>query len=273
MPGSHPPDPSAADPSAALQADCTRCLALCCVGPAFTASADFAIDKPAGEPCVHLGADARCRIHADLRQRGFPGCVAYDCFGAGQHVVQVIFGGRTRREPGMLAALPVVRALNELRWYLTDALDRAAAASLHRELRSALDATTRLADGGPDALAALDVDAHRRGVDVLLRRTSALVRAPRPGRDHSGADLVGRRLRGARLARADLRGAWLIGADLRGADLRSADLIGADLRAADLRGADLRDALFLTRTQVQSANGDAATRLPAHLPRPTHWAG
>ena len=30
-----------ADPFAALQADCGRCLALCCVGPGFSASADF----------------------------------------------------------------------------------------------------------------------------------------------------------------------------------------------------------------------------------------
>jgi uncharacterized protein YjbI with pentapeptide repeats len=63
----------------------------------------------------------------------------------------------------------------------------------------------------------------------------------------------------------------LIGADLRGADLREADLIGADLRAADLRGADLTGALFLTRGQVQSAVGDAATRIPLRLPRPAHW--
>ena len=34
-----------------LRADCTRCFALCCVAPAFAASADFAIDKPAGQPC------------------------------------------------------------------------------------------------------------------------------------------------------------------------------------------------------------------------------
>ena len=94
-----------ADPFASLQADCARCRALCCVGPAFAASADFADDKPAGRPCVHLGADDRCRIHEQLRPRGFPGCVAYDCFGAGQHVVQVTFGGG-ERSPAMFAVLP-----------------------------------------------------------------------------------------------------------------------------------------------------------------------
>ena len=277
-------DPPADAPFAALQADCTRCLALCCVGPGFTRSADFAVDKPAGRPCVHLRPDARCGIHDELRPRGFPGCVAYDCFGAGQHVVRVTFAGRAR-EPGMYAVLPVVRGLHELRWYLEEVLARAVAGPVHAEAAGLRDALVRLDDAGPDALLAVDLDAQRRAVDPLLRRASAVARAPYAGRparrrpsrgaDLSGADLArrdlaGADLRGARLAGADLRGALLIGADLRGADLRAADLLGADLRAADLRGADLSDALFLTRTQVGSAVGDPATRLPAHLGRPEH---
>ena len=67
----------------ALRADCERCFGLCCVAPAFSASADFAIDKPAGHPCPHLRPDFRCGIHTDLRGRGFRGCAVYDCFGAG----------------------------------------------------------------------------------------------------------------------------------------------------------------------------------------------
>ena len=48
-----------------LEADCSRCAALCCVVPAFARSSDFAVDKPAGTPCVHLAADHRCGIHAE----------------------------------------------------------------------------------------------------------------------------------------------------------------------------------------------------------------
>jgi uncharacterized protein YjbI with pentapeptide repeats len=76
-----------------LRADCERCFGLCCVAPAFSASADFAIDKDAGCPCPNLQADFRCAIHDRLRQRGFAGCTVYDCFGAGQKVAQVTFGG------------------------------------------------------------------------------------------------------------------------------------------------------------------------------------
>ncbi len=82
---------------------------------------------------------------------------------------------------------------------------------------------------------------------------------------------MGAKFKGADLRGANFRGAYLIAADLRGADLRKADLIGADLRDADLSGADLIDSLFLTQAQVNSAKGDADTRLPQLLTRPPHW--
>jgi hypothetical protein len=102
-----------------LQADCGRCFGLCCVAPGFSASADFAIDKPAGQPCPNLLPDFRCGIHQRLRQQGFRGCAAYDCFGAGQWVSQVTFGGVDWRQAPdtarpMFDAFAVSRQLHEL---------------------------------------------------------------------------------------------------------------------------------------------------------------
>ena len=53
------------DERAHLRADCSRCAGLCCVAPPFAASADFAFDKPAGQPCRHLRADFRCVSSAE----------------------------------------------------------------------------------------------------------------------------------------------------------------------------------------------------------------
>src|SRR5947208_7215048 len=111
-----------------LRADCSQCFALCCVGPAFAASADFAIDKRAGQPCPNLLADFRCGIHDRLRERGFPGCTVFDCFGAGQQVTQVTFAGRDWRghpeqASAMFAAFATMRDLHELLWYLTGAVE------------------------------------------------------------------------------------------------------------------------------------------------------
>ncbi|MGH3762675.1 pentapeptide repeat-containing protein [Actinophytocola sp.] len=258
-----------------LRADCTRCFALCCVAPAFAASADFAIDKPAGRPCVNLLADFRCGIHDGLREHGFPGCAVYDCFGAGQRVAQETFGGRDwRTHPDtagrMFAAFAVMRDLHELLWYLSEALARPAAGPVHDELRDSLAETERLTRQDAESLAALDIDAHRCAVDTWLRRASELIRGSR-AQELRGADLMGRDLRGADLRGANLRGAYLIGADLQGADLRLADVIGADLRGANLGGADLGTALYLTRFQVNAARGDAATTLPPAITRPPHW--
>jgi hypothetical protein len=259
-----------------LRADCASCAGLCCVAPAFAASADFALDKPAGRPCPHLQRDSRCGIHDRLRERGFPGCVVFDCFGAGQRVVQQTFGGADWRESpevatSVFAVFTVQRQLHELLWYLVEAASRLASGDLREEVEDVERRTRALAGAGPDELAGLDVEAYRREAGTLLGRVSDALRAGQEGPDRRGADLVGARLRGADLRGASLRGALLLGADLRGADLRLADLLGADLRAADLRGARLDGSLFLTRPQLEAARGDASTTVPAGLDRPGHW--
>jgi uncharacterized protein YjbI with pentapeptide repeats len=164
----------------------------------------------------------------------------------------------------MFAALPVLRQLHELLWYLTEVLeyDEAAWPAIAR-----IEDVSRTPD-----LTTVDVNAERAVVNELLLKTSRRLRGKQTKqKERRGADLIGARLRDADLAKANLRGAYLIGADLRGADLRQADLIGADLRDADLRGADLTGALFLTQSQVNAARGDQATRLPAAVTRPSHW--
>jgi uncharacterized protein YjbI with pentapeptide repeats len=202
----------------------------------------------------------------------------YDCFGAGQKVSQVTFGGQDwRRFPHiakqMFEVFPLVRDLHELLWYLTEALTLQPASSLHGEISLALEKTERYTHNSPAALIELDVAAHRRDVNALLLRTSELVRAEvrHKKKDLRGADLIGAKLKKADLRGANLRGAYLIGADLRGADLRMADLIGVDFRDADLRGADLTASIFLIQSQLDAAKGDTATKFPPSLTRPTHW--
>lgn len=270
-----------------LQGDCENCFGLCCVALPFAASSDFAMNKEAGKPCQNLREDFRCGVHSSLRERGFRGCTVYDCFGAGQKVSQMTFGGRDwRQEPGaakqMFEVFPIMWQLHELLWYLREALTLKPAAQIHEELQKAFDETMRLTQLEPEALGKLDVAAHRADVNVLLLRTSELVReeAQRQykgvkGRQQKygrGVDLIGAKLKGADLRCANLRGAYLIAADLRGADLRAADLIGADFRDADLRGADLTGSIFLTQPQLNAAKGDAHTKIPLSLERPSHWS-
>lgn len=254
-----------------LRADCTNCFGLCCVALTFSRSADFAIDKDAGEPCRNLQDDFRCGIHQKLRPEGFQGCTVYDCFGAGQKISQRA-GRSWREQPGqqMFEALPIMRQLHELLWYLAEALELQQTRPIHTALRAASERIEKLTDQ-PD-ITSVDLPGERAKVNELLQQTSKLVRGKQSkAKERRGADLFGARLRGADLRFANLRGAYLIAADLRGADLRQADLIGADLRDTDLRQADLTGALFLTQSQVNAARGDSTTKLPPTVTRPAHW--
>lgn len=104
-----------------LLADCSACAGLCCVIPPFDAVQGFGFDKPAETPCRHLCTDNRCGIHDDLIARGFEGCVAFDCHGAGQRLTaQAVarFGSadwRTRPEVArwLFVAYPRVRQVQE----------------------------------------------------------------------------------------------------------------------------------------------------------------
>lgn len=265
-----------------LEPDCGSCFALCCTALGFERSTDFAIDKPAGEPCPNLSAeDFGCTIHAELVPRGFRGCTAFGCFGAGQHVAQGTFGGQSWRAvpgsaPQMYAVFIVMRQLHEYLWHLTEARRVAPDQRLQGELDDAVQEMTALTQGPAAALAELDVESLRPAVDARLAAVSVAVRATVPAHSPHRAlrrrpDLIGAQLGHADLRGADLRGVYLIGADLTGADLRLADLLGADLRGAELAGADLSTCLFLTPMQLGSARGSRKTRLPRTLARPDSW--
>lgn len=270
-----------------LRADCENCFGLCCVALYFSASEGFPIDKDAGQACLNLQPDFRCSVHNDLSERGLKGCIAFDCFGAGQKISQVSFCGLDWRKvpesaEQMFKGFLIMRQLHELLWYLTEALTLQASRPIHGALSTMLDETERLTLLIPDSLLELDVPVHRANVNTLLLKTSELVRAEdhRGQRAHSGrqktfsrgADLIAADLRKIDLRGANLRGAYLIAADLRGTDLCGTDFIGADFRDADLRGADLSKSIFLTQAQLDAAKGDTRTKLPSSLTRPTHWA-
>lgn len=269
-----------------LRADCGSCYGLCCVALYYSAAEGFPADKKAGEPCPNLLPDFRCSVYPDLRELGFKGCTAFDCLGAGQKVSQVHFRGEDWRKAPQSAqkifgTFQIIRQLNELLWYLTEALTFQAAYPIHESLKSMLEKTEQFTFLDQDSLLKLDAAEHRKDVDTLLQKTSKYVRAEvqcgpqtslRPQRMlGKRPDLIGSDLRTIDLRGKDLRGAYLIAADLRGADLTGTDLIGADLRDTDLRGADLTASLFLTQGQINQALGDKRTSLPSALSRPKHW--
>jgi uncharacterized protein YjbI with pentapeptide repeats len=266
--------------NSSLQADCSRCFGLCCVALPYAKSADFAFDKDSGTPCRNLQEDFRCGIHQHLRDQGFKGCTVYECFGAGQKVSQNTFTGmdwETHPELAkkMFDVFPIMQQLHEMLYYLTEASNLNETTPIHHEIEEAIDEIEHLTQRSASEIKQFNVSNIRKKINELLIRTSELVREEfihkKYGISGKTSDFIGAKLRKSDLRGANLRGALLIAADLKYADLRKSDVIGADLRDADISGADLRGSIFLTQAQVNSAKGNAETKLPVRLTHPNHW--
>jgi hypothetical protein len=132
-----------------LRPDCARCVALCCVAPAFDAEQGFGYDKPACEPCRHLQTDNRCSIHPALVAQGFSGCAGFDCFGAGQRTTAMFEGG-WRASPSqatrMFETYARLRALHELMAMASLAQTRARDAATAEDVRQVLARLTALCE-------------------------------------------------------------------------------------------------------------------------------
>ncbi|MEO4055045.1 pentapeptide repeat-containing protein [Solibacillus sp. CAU 1738] len=266
-----------------LKSDCKNCFGLCCVALPYTTSADFPINKEGGEPCGNLCSNNSCAIHDRLREKGYRGCVSYECFGAGQHVSQVTYQGKDWRKnleqaEEMFAVFPLVQQLHEMLLYLKQALTLKEAQSLQASLQKIYEETVELTVKTPKEILGIDIIAHRNNVNTLLIETSKLYRADlmktsKQKRIKKGQNYLGANLKGLYLQGEDFRGTLMIAANLSGSDLRKADFIGADLRDAELSGANLTETLFLTQSQINSARGDIHTKIPSYLEKPNHWLG
>jgi len=154
-----------------LRSDCSRCAALCCIAFAAEEMPGFAASKNAGEPCPNLDHCGACRIYTHRSESGFAGCIAFECFGAGQFVTQTDFGGRDwRQDPALLApmtdAFLAVRRLFELNYLVDHARNTAA---LNEQSRSELDAI----GGEVEALAKSRDAAALRTLEARLRAVYA----------------------------------------------------------------------------------------------------
>lgn len=267
-----------------LKTNCKDCFGFCCTALYFSKTEGFPVDKPAGKPCPNLMEDFTCKVHHNLKKLGLKGCVAYDCFGAGQKTAQCTYKGMDwRKSPEkaeeMYKVFLIIHQLHEMLWYMSEA--RKLDLGFENELDRVIEETEALTMLDPDSLLKLDMTAQRFKVNPLLKQTSEAVRkkykhikkpALKFKKAFGGAfDLIGRDLRNTDLRGENLSGAYLIAADLRDMDLSGTDFIGADLRDADLRGTDLSCSLFLSQIQINSAKGDESTKLPDSIEKPVHW--
>ena len=143
-----------------LTSDCSQCAALCCVGLTLDKGDLFSFDKPAGTPCPNLSGHL-CKLHDRLEEIGNPGCVLYDCAGAGQRVTQMRFNGESwRDDPGLLPAMlrdfDRLKPLHERMRQLQEAAALPLSEDLEHSRRSLLNRLARVWSDSPALSAAYD---------------------------------------------------------------------------------------------------------------------
>lgn len=158
-----------------LEPDCDNCQGLCCVAPGFRKSETFAYTKPQGEACRHLEDDDRCAIHDTLDGQGFPGCVAYQCFGAGQKLVQSVYPGRSWRDSpefaeDMFNTYFQLKAIHELISYLMEAESLCVDGWIRDQLVAKMIELEAITDGGAEIIDDVDIAKVKGEISSLIAR-------------------------------------------------------------------------------------------------------
>lgn len=111
-----------------LRIQCENCRGLCCVILYFTKMDGFPENKEAKVACHHLQENYHCRIYPSLASHGLKGCMAYDCFGAGQVVSQLVESKKnwktllSDKSELILSAYVAVMKIHQTLWYCSQCL-------------------------------------------------------------------------------------------------------------------------------------------------------
>lgn len=252
-----------------LKINCNKCCGLCCVALFFSKTDGFPHDKVAGKPCMNLLDDFRCSIHNQLAQKKMKGCMAYDCFGAGQKVTQIIYHNESWHDhKEMFDVYFIVYQLHQMLWYLNEAYHLSVNKAVQASITSLIHQCDVITHSTPNAVKHFDLDQFRKQVNVILKDITLELAKP----NIKIAPInFGKQFRGANLDAYDFSMNLLIGSNLEGCSLINTNFLGADLRDVNLKNTDLRRCLFLTQGQINSAIGNSSTLLPRTLTTPTSW--
>lgn len=263
---------------AKLKIDCENCSGLCCVALYCMKTDGFPANKEAGIPCKNLMSDFRCDIHSKLGSNGMRGCLAYDCFGAGQKVTQSYYPdmdwkSNPDKANEIFQVFLTVFQLHQMEWYLLEALSLVTDEYLksdQSEIEALISENEQLTNQPPDEILQLDLEQYRLKVNQILKQISGII-ATEASDGTNSKDCFGRNFKHTNLDGRDFSMAMLIAANLEGCSLYHTNFLGADMRDTNIRNTDLRFSVFLTQMQINAAKGNANTKLPENLSRPVSW--
>lgn len=261
-----------------LAINCEECCGICCAALYYTKMDGFPEDKAAGKPCGNLRDDFKCSIHNKLMECKLKGCIAYDCFGAGQKVTQAIYGGldwkkNLKLAEQMFQVFLTVFELHQMLWYLIQAGMNSSDDVLTNHIDHLIEENVKMTELSAEELFRLDLEPYRSQVNQVLKETCNLVynnTQSSSDKQHSG-NYMGKNFKKQNLDGKDFSMTLLIAANLEGCSLNAANFLGADMRDTNLKNTDLTKSLFLTQMQINTAMGNKNTRLPEYLNMPETW--
>ena len=258
--------------------NCRSCSGLCCVALYFSKSDGFPKDKKAGIACKNLQPDYQCKVYPQLSEQGLKGCMAYDCFGAGQYVTSYIKDlpnwrtiSQKEAEQIFNSFLAVMRVYQTL-WYLSQCFILQLPQSEKKQAGLLIDEGNKLIDIPLERLAVLDVQPFCGKSNNYLRHICTIFQSYFPDSGKvSSKNYIGKNLKQKNLKGKDFSMSLLIAANLAQSNLYGANFLGADTRDTNICNTDLSQCLFLTQIQINSAKGNNKTILPPYLHRPKTW--
>lgn len=256
-----------------LKSACDKCSGLCCVCLYFSKIGGFPEDKKAGKPCRFLTKDYRCQVHEQLEKLSFKGCIGYDCFGAGQHVVQVLYHGQTYHDRPKQAneifdVFNIVFKLFQIRYFLIEALSLNDLQKNKETIIRLIIENKNICNYDPQTLLSFDLKEYQKRINPLLKQ---VCKQQSNNVDTYALNFLAKNFQNKDMSRLDLSMKLLITANFKGCNFAGTIFLGADTRDADFSNADLENARFLTQGQINVAKGNRFTKLPAHLEYPVTW--
>lgn len=255
-----------------LRIDCEKCSGLCCVALYCLKTDGFPANKDAGVACKHLMPDFCCTIHSKLVSKNMRGCLAYDCFGAGQKVTQscypdINWKSAPEKANEIFRVFLTIFQLHQMEWYLLEALSLAPDEHIRLKIKALIDENEQMTSQCPKEILNLSVEKYRSKVNQILK---PVIASSQSGGGKS-KDCLGKDFKKANLDGRDFSMALMIAANLEGCSLKGANFLGADMRDVRIFNTDLSECIFLTQMQINSTKGNLHTKLPVNLFCPIFW--
>lgn len=260
-----------------FKADCSKCSGLCCTALFFSKIDGFPENKKAGKPCIKLQNDYYCKIYLELEKHNMKGCIGYDCFGAGQHVTQVIYKGETwqtlpDQSEEIFHVFLIIFQLFQIRYFLEESKIIIPAKELWSDIQKMINENKALCNYTPESILNIDIESYRNKVNIILKKVrNFIIKSFKNSDNIEITDYLGKNFSKRDMSGLDLSMKLLIASNFESCIFDGTVFLGADTRDTNFSNSDLRYAVFLTQGQINTAKGNTNTKLPKHLYYPITW--